>query len=216
MLEGDDYWTDEYKLQKQVDFLESYPNYALLHTNKEVMYNNKLHIDNSMQIKSGFIFEDLMFFPLICTLTVLCKTDILKDSYTRVSLLIRCRKWLIGDLPLWLDIAQDYQIAYLNDVTGVYRLLDESTSHSQNPVKAYHFEHSDINIKEYYYKIYTKSNKKSSLRFKLRFYEMIFHAKKRLVLDYGLAAKKELLSIIFTNPLLHIYFIYKKILRILN
>jgi len=215
-LEGDDYWTDPWKLQKQVDFLESYSNYAMLHTNKAVLRNNKLHKDYSLQIKSGYIFEDLMFVPLICTLTVLCKADILKNSLARVNLLIEGRKWLMGDFPLWLDIAQNYQIAYLNELTGVYRFLDESSSHSKNIVKAYHFEHSVINVKEYYYKIYTKSNKKVSYRFKLRFKEMMFHAKKRLVLDYGWIAKKELKSLILTNPFLFIYFLFNKSLRLLK
>ena len=37
LLEGDDYWTDELKLQKQVDFLESNRDYAIVFHNAEIL-----------------------------------------------------------------------------------------------------------------------------------------------------------------------------------
>ncbi len=41
LCEGDDYWTDPLKLQKQVDFLEANPEYSLIFTNCQVKYENK-------------------------------------------------------------------------------------------------------------------------------------------------------------------------------
>lgn len=41
LCEGDDYWIDSLKLQKQVDFLETHPDYAMCHTSYKSFYQSE-------------------------------------------------------------------------------------------------------------------------------------------------------------------------------
>lgn len=68
-LEGDDYWTDENKLQKQIDFLESHPEYiATTHTNKMIDENGEditdpevLKIGDLYNWRGKFTYEDYCY-----------------------------------------------------------------------------------------------------------------------------------------------------------
>ena len=40
LIEGDDYWIDDHKLQRQVDWLDAHPDYTLTFTRAEILYEN--------------------------------------------------------------------------------------------------------------------------------------------------------------------------------
>jgi glycosyltransferase involved in cell wall biosynthesis len=49
LLDGDDYWTDPYKLQKQVDFLESNPDYAICFHKVKILQNGQIKDDSGTE-----------------------------------------------------------------------------------------------------------------------------------------------------------------------
>ncbi len=216
ICEGDDYWTDPLKLQKQVDFLNDNPDYAIVHTNKKVLLDDKIYDDKQIIINSGEVFEDLLCSNTICTLTVMVRSGIFKEAVKRVTSHPEISKLVAHDYAFWLEIALEYKIGFLNDVTGVYRFLPESLSHSLNPVKALSFDKYVIEIKEFYFKEYLKKNHNVNRGFRLRFGENVFHLKKRLLLDYGLLAKSEIFSLLKTDPIIYFYIIYKKLKKIFH
>lgn len=150
LCEGDDYWTDPYKLQKQVDFLEENPDYGLVHTNYSI-YNedkNKFIKVKNKTYSTEYIYEDLLCKDnLIATLTVLVRTSLLNTVQKEIKEPRTTNGWKMGDLPLWLGISRISKVGYLKDNTAIYRLLRESASHSKNIYKVIDFMHSVTNIK---------------------------------------------------------------------
>ena len=120
--EGDDYWTDENKLQKQVDFLDSHPDFSICFHAVQVYWQ-----------ETGLSYEVFPSRALCFNKDVLTLDDLLKHNFIQPNgVLLRWRfyrdsydlipdKILPGDWFLFLLHAELGKIKFMPEVMGVYR-----------------------------------------------------------------------------------------------
>jgi glycosyltransferase involved in cell wall biosynthesis len=122
-LDGDDYWTDVYKLQKQIDFLDNNPEYIMTFTGHWMKDGKNYSPDLYYQwlCLPGFenndvIIENLLKGNWVSFGRVFRKTpDLFKD-------------WMIGafyfDWVTNFELSKLGKIKYLDFPSGVYRIHD--------------------------------------------------------------------------------------------
>lgn len=130
ICEGDDYWIDPHKLQKQFDFLENNKDYVLAYTDCKVFHQERLsleYVKRSMQEipDNDFYFDFLLEKNVVPTLTVLIR----KSLYVEACHFINGPIW---DRMLWIYLSKKGKFKFMNEPTGVYRILRESMSHSNS------------------------------------------------------------------------------------
>lgn len=147
ICEGDDYWTDPLKLQKQVDFLESHPDYGMCYT-KVQRYNQKEKKITEVWGGPNETFEDLLLRNTVPTLTTMFRTDLYRIYLQTIH--PENKNWNMGDYPIWLFISLNSRVSFMPEITGVYRELPESASHTKLIDKKYKFNKCYKSIAEYF------------------------------------------------------------------
>ncbi len=152
ICEGDDFWTDKLKLQKQVDFLEKNPDYGLVHTDYIVVDEN----NDQRQVfdpkynesnKDGDVFELLLKKKYtIATLTVLFRGNLFREFENELASM----SLKMTDYPMWLEFSKKMKVKYLDEITSSYRFLKNSASHSDNIEKIIDFNLNSLQIRKYF------------------------------------------------------------------
>lgn len=124
ICEGDDYWTDPLKLEKQVAFLENNPDYGICFHNVEQL--NSLHKESRTIIPGVLTDTDFSLYDYIqanrtATCSIVYRRELFEtipDWFTTVP---------FGDLGLVLNVlknSKNKKGKVLRDTLGVYRMHD--------------------------------------------------------------------------------------------
>lgn len=149
ICEGDDYWIDPLKLQKQVDFLEMNSEYGMCYTKARRYIQSRQSFSKNITGASIDGFEDLLLNGnKIPNLTTVARKDLLEEYLKEIN--PREKGWLMGDYPMWLFFSYQSNVKFIDEITAVYRVLDNSASHFDDFGKQLKFTESVVDIVRFY------------------------------------------------------------------
>lgn len=131
LLDGDDYWCNSHKLQKQVDFLNDHPEFSMCYHNASIHYVNEnrwaTFISDSR--KKVYHFEDMVLHKGVPTLSIVYRREHLPDLpiwSTRVS---------SGDAVILYNLAVKGPAGYIDEKMGVYNVHKGGIYSSEGIIK---------------------------------------------------------------------------------
>lgn len=126
LCEGDDYWTDPLKLQKQFDFMEANPEYTLCFHNAMIHFQNGKNKDRIFAELENRDYHPVELYEnwLVPTASIFTR----KDTYLQQQPRLNNPDFLYGDNPLIVSLAYAGKVHCINEIMSVYRINDGSVT----------------------------------------------------------------------------------------
>lgn len=145
LCEGDDYWTDPKKLQKQVDFLDTHPDYSMVCTDGDVLTPQGMEHWDRYPESCDIPFADIVTEGglWIHTASIMYRPELL-HPYPDF-----CRKCHVGDYPLQIMMGIRGKVYFIAERMVVYRFMTPAswTLRSSTPSTShYHKYLSEIDM----------------------------------------------------------------------
>lgn len=209
LCEGDDYWTDPYKLQKQVDFLEANPDFSICFHKAKVIY------DEGIQPFYPDINKD--------TKEVTTIEDIAKGNYIHTPTVV-FRNSTINKIPEWFETAfpADWVLHVIGATYGKIKFIKEEMcvyrvhAGGVNSMKSHSYRISKLlptlkNVANYLKESWPQYSKRLQRRYDVEYFYLNIvenELKKNRILrsvlfiKYGLLMRSKKVLVFFWSPLI--------------
>ena len=156
LCEGDDYWIDPHKLQKQVDYLERNPHVSFVATNYFI-YDEITKGTRKVAISKRIDFYTLLKRKnQIPTLTTCIKSEYIFDYNREINPIEK--NWPVGDYPLWLYLSLKGKVGVIPEYTANYNKRQNSACHYPDRREQTRFYLKVIDIAAFFVKKYRNPN----------------------------------------------------------
>nr|WP_281613905.1 glycosyltransferase [Flammeovirga sp. SubArs3] len=125
LCEGDDYWTDSLKLQKQIDFLTLNDKYSIcFHKVQRILDGNPLNgTSHDLLRQKEYNSKEILENFIVPTASV-----VFKNNNNGVFKPLLDNRVIHGDIILWLSLLQYGKAFCLEENMAVYRLQENSVT----------------------------------------------------------------------------------------
>jgi len=125
--EGDDYWTDPLKLQKQVDFLESHPDYSMCFHRAHILKENECAVGLQCDDIDDREYNpnELLEYWKVPTASILARHEVIAVKNIGVERILN------GDIIHVLNCAKIGKIRGMSDMMSVYRVQNSGVTYDK-------------------------------------------------------------------------------------
>jgi len=179
--EGDDFWNDPLKLQKQLDYMEKNGDCGAVFTDSNILIQEtqSIYLDHDASRDFfppvGSVKAELVLGNRYKSCTVLLRTKAL-HGYAEHADFLRAK---MLDYVIWLHVASRYQIGYLKESTATYRVLKQSASHFSAHRGKVTFERSAYKVSAFFNKRFGSVVEKEKLKSAYAHNMFIYSLKKK-------------------------------------
>lgn len=161
VCEGDDYWIDPLKLQKQVDFMEAHPDYSMCFSDAEVLFEgaaSRQTLEHFYKLET----REYTGIEILNNWTVPTASVLYRNPYFGGEFQPMDTRFIYGDIALFLWVASKGKVWCIDEKMVTYRRNERSVSLIKVPIEKKIDHYTALN--EHFGSMYNKVIRKLKMK----------------------------------------------------